>query len=258
MSPLRVETVQHLILFVTLLSYVPIGASSLSQNDTILPTLYQYYTSGGVKSGLSDASDQFTLNGKPIVLYSGSLHYFRILPAHWPVMLRRLKAAGLNSVQFYIPWNLHEDIPGSFDFEGLGDSRLNLTHFLEEVQAADLFAIVRPGPYICSEWDLGGYPSWLLHDPGMQLRNMYPGHLERVKRYLERVMKIVNRFAFTRHGPVIGLQLENEFGWSDDSGPKYLNFLRDFVRGSGFAELLFVSSPIEGAERNGIKSVFKV
>ena len=145
------------------------------------PTLYQYYTSGGIKSGLeANHADHFTLNGKPYIIYGGSFHYFRVVPQYWRSILQRFKAAGLNAVQLYLPWNLHEETPGHFDFVS---PHLHLAKFLEEVKLADMFAIVRPGPYICAEWELGGFPSWLLRDPNMKLRSAYKPYLERVKKY---------------------------------------------------------------------------
>lgn len=122
------------------------------------PTLYEYYTSGGVKSGLeANNANHFVLNGRQFIIYGGSLHYFRQPYQYWGPVLRQYRAAGLNTVQIYVPWNLHEDTPGQLDFES---PHLNLDRLLKEVKAADLFAIVRPGPYICAEWDFGGFPSW--------------------------------------------------------------------------------------------------
>mgnify|MGYP005804473869 CR=1 FL=1 len=161
------------------------------------PTLYQYYTSGGIHSGLKADSDQFTLNGKHFVIYGGSLHYFRVHPDYWRSTLQKFRAAGLNTVQLYLPWNAHEDTPGHFDFES---PFLNLAKFLEENKQADMFATVRIGPYICSEWDFGGIPSWLMRDNNLKLRTNYPYYMERVKIYWEQVMKIVNKYQFTTTG----------------------------------------------------------
>ena len=159
------------------------------------PTLYEHYTSGGIKSGLeANHPDHFTLNGKPFVIYGGSFHYFRAVPQHWREILHRFKAAGLNAVQMYVPWNLHEEMPGHFDFES---AHLNLAKFLEEIKLADMFAIVRPGPFINAEWEFGGFPSWLMRDQHMQLRTNYKPYLERVKLYFEQALKIINRFQFS-------------------------------------------------------------
>lgn len=153
------------------------------------PTLYEFYTSSGIKSGLvSNNSAHFILNGKPLLIYAGAIHYFRNPPEYWQLILRQYRAAGLNTVQLYVPWNLHEDRPGHFDFES---PTLNLARVLDEIKKADMFAIVRPGPYICAEWEFGGFPSWLLRDPNMQLRTNYQPYLERLKLYWEKVMHII-------------------------------------------------------------------
>lgn len=128
-----------------LVAFLVIAGTGVFGKD---PSLYEYYTSGGIKSGLeANSPDHFTLNGKPYIIYSGSLHFFRAVPQYWRPLLQRFKAAGLNAVQFYLPWNLHEDRPGDFDFKS---AALDLARFLEEIKLADMFAIVRPGPYICA------------------------------------------------------------------------------------------------------------
>lgn len=162
------------------------------------PTLYEYYTAGGIQSGLkANHADHFTLNGKPLVLFSGTLHYFRALPDYWPRILRSFKAAGLNSVQVYVPWNRHEDTPGNFDFES---PWLNLGNFLNEVKKADMFAVLRPGPFINAEWEFGGMPSWLLRDENMKPRTNYQPYLDRVNLYWTQVMKIINQHTFAPNG----------------------------------------------------------
>ena len=179
-------------LYVILLSVLALGLLGAQAADD--PTNYQHYTSGGIHSGLKADSDQFKLNGKQFVIYGGSFHYFRVHSDYWRSTLQKFRAAGLNSVQIYLPWNQHEPTPGHFDFES---PFLNLAKFLEEIKLADMFAIVRIGPFICAEWEFGGFPSWLLRDPNLKLRTNYPYYMERVKLYWEQVMKIVNRFQFT-------------------------------------------------------------
>ncbi|OTF83275.1 Beta-galactosidase-like protein, partial [Euroglyphus maynei] len=219
-----------------------------------LPTLYEYYTNNGleINAGLEANGLEFTLNHKPFVIYSGSFHYFRIVPEYWSHTLQKFKAAGLNTVQLYIAWNRHEPQPGHFDFDSYG---LNLTEFLHEIRKADLFAIVRPGPYICAEWDLGGFPSWLLKDPHMSLRTPYEGFLEPVRKYYRKVFEIINEFQFTKNGgPIIALQVENEL-FSDpeslmnkDRSLKYLDKLHQMiVNENHFQQLLFTSDPVSVA-----------
>ena len=230
--------------------------TGLSHQD---PTLYQHYTAGGIKSGLETNSDQFTLNGKHFVIYSGSFHYFRVPTNDWPSILAKFRAAGLNTVQLYLPWNLHEMSPGHFDFESI-NLNLNLVLFLDEIKRQGMFAIVRPGPYICAEWEMGGYPSWLLRDPNMKLRSNYQHYLDRVKIFWDEALKIINRYQFTKNGgPVIALQLENEYSGNlhhIDHSKEYLNFLRNTVINSGFKEFLFQSDPVSNAEHYPIKGIF--
>jgi beta-galactosidase GanA len=129
------------------------------------PTLYEYYTAGGISEGLTANQPFFTLNTKNITLYSGALHYFRVPPQYWRDRLRKMRSAGLNAVETYIPWNLHEPEAGTFDWGG-GSTEysefLDVEKFLKIAQEEDLVTIVRPGPYICAEWEFGGLPSWLL------------------------------------------------------------------------------------------------
>jgi beta-galactosidase len=148
-------------------------------------------------------------------------------------------------VQFYSPWNLHEEIHGHFDFE---TGMLNLTDFLVAIKETDMFAMYRPGPYICSEWELGGYPSWLLRDPNMFFRSNYKPLLDAVEKYYNKLMAVVKNFQFTSNGgPIIALQIENEFSnWGNTNSPSdadYLKTLENFVRKNGFNELLFTSDP---------------
>ena len=139
-------------------------------------------------------------------------------------------------VQTYIPWNLHEEHPGEFDFE---NGYLNLAAFLKAAKEADLFVVLRIGPYICGEWELGGYPPWLLRDENMKFRSIYKPHLTAVEKYFNKVLSIVNDFQFTKSGPIIALQFENEFhGKNSLADPKYLQYLKDIIDRSGFKELL--------------------
>src|SRR6266487_4354684 len=122
---------------------VIIGHNSATTKGAEPPTLYEYYTEGGIKSGLKGNSETFSLNNKPFTILGGSLHYFRAVPGHWRDRLLKMRAVGLNAVELYVPWNLHEQRPGQFNFEGI----LDLVKFLEEVKKADMFALFRGGPF---------------------------------------------------------------------------------------------------------------
>ncbi len=160
-------------------------------------------------------------------------------------------------MQLYSPWNLHEETPGHWDFE---TGFLNLAEFLKAIKEADMFAIVRPGPYICAEWEMGGFPAWLLRDPHINLRSNYKPYLAAVEKYYLKILSIIKDFEFSKNGgPVIAFQLENEYGGVRNANAKeYLTFLKDTVEKSGFKELLFTSDPHGGAQHflEGIKENF--
>ena len=113
---------------------------------------------------------QFLRDGKPVKIISGAVHYFRNLPDTWPDIFQKMRALGCNTVETYCAWNLHEPHPGEFDFSGA----LDLSAFLDAANDAGLMAIVRPGPYICAEWDFGGLPWWLQNEPGIEIRSISP------------------------------------------------------------------------------------
>ena len=155
-----------------------------------------------MKSEIKNA--QFLIDGKPFLILSGEMHYFRVPREYWRDRLEKLKACGLNTVATYIPWNLHERTKGNFDFSG----ELDLRAFLETADELGLKVILRPGPYICAEWEFGGFPAWLLAEQGLHLRCSEPKYLSYVKRYLETVYDQVCKF-FTRN--IILLQIENGY-----------------------------------------------
>ncbi|XP_063613408.1 beta-galactosidase-1-like protein 2 [Penaeus indicus] len=213
-------------------------------------SLYEYYAPGGVvSSGLLAEGDTFSLNGREILLLSGAFHYFRVHPARWRDTLKKLKAAGLNAVETYVPWNLHEPRQGEFDFGDLGEPMsmfLDVRAFVQMAQEEDLFVIFRPGPYICSEWDFGGMPSFLLRDHTMQVRTYYDGFRLAAANFFDNLLPKVVDLQFTRGGPIIAVQIENEygnFGYSDEPRDTlYLEFLRDNLIANGFGESLFFTS----------------
>ncbi|KAK3103421.1 hypothetical protein FSP39_019072 [Pinctada imbricata] len=141
------------------------------------------------------------------------MHYFRVHPDYWMDRLRKMRACGLNTVETYVPWNLHEEYPGKFDFSGFLDVR----KFIQQAQEAGLYVIFRPGPYICAEWDLGGLPSWLLRDPNMKVRTNYGPYQQAVQRFFNELLPKVADLQALRGGPIIAVQVENEFGsYSDE------------------------------------------
>jgi beta-galactosidase len=187
-------------------------------------------------STLTIHDDQFLLDGKPFRILAGAMHYFRIPPAYWRDRLLKLHAMGLNTVETYVAWNLHEPKPGVFRF----DAGLDLVHYLTLVAELGLHAIVRPGPYICSEWDLGGLPAWLLSDPAMRLRCSHPTYLEAVDRFFDTLLPRLAPLQASHGGPIIAMQVENEYG-SYGNDYSYLRHLVERMRTCGIDVLLFTS-----------------
>ncbi|XP_054714118.1 beta-galactosidase-1-like protein 2 [Uloborus diversus] len=210
------------------------------EEETECPTLYQFYTTGGIKYGLEATGDEFKLNNKLFKIFSGSLHYFRILPERWSTSIRLMRQCNLNTVCTYVPWNLHEVSPGNYDFKGL----LDLKSFIEKVQREDMFLILRPGPYICAEVDLGGLPSWLLKDD-IKLRSNDKKFISAVSCYFKELLQIVSKYQFSvTGGPIIAVQVENEFASYGNTQQniddlQYMTFLKDLLIESGIKELLF-------------------
>ena len=183
-----------------------------------------------------EIKDSFLLDGKPFQIISGAIHYFRVVPEYWRDRLEKLRAMGCNTVETYVPWNLHEPKPGEFCFSGM----LDLADFLKAAQDVGLWAIVRPSPYICGEWEFGGLPAWLLAEDGMKLRCTYPPYLAAVERYYQELCKILAPLQVDCGGPVLMMQVENEYGaYGDETA--YLEFLRELLRGNGIT-VPFVTS----------------
>ena len=179
---------------------------------------------------------KFYMDSKPFDIYSGAMHYFRTVPEYWEDRLTKLKAAGFNTVETYVCWNLHEKKPGKFDFSGI----LDIEKYLEIAQKVGLYAIVRPGPYICAEWDFGGLPAWLLKDKNMQIRCMYPDYLKCVERFYKELLPRLVPHLESHGGNIIAMQVENEYG-SYGNDKDYLRYIEKLTRDCGIDCLLFTS-----------------
>ncbi|XP_059575794.1 beta-galactosidase-1-like protein 2 isoform X2 [Alligator mississippiensis] len=195
----------------------------------------------GRNLGLQAESSEFLLEGMPFRIFGGSVHYFRVPKEYWQDRLIKMKACGLNTLTTYVPWNLHEPARGKFDFSG----NLDLEAFLTMAADVGLWVILRPGPYICSEWDLGGLPSWLLQDPNMQLRTTYKGFTEAVDAYFDHLMARVVPHQYKKGGPIIALQVENEYG-SYAKDHHYLTYIKMAMLNRGIVELLMTSDNKDG------------
>lgn len=178
----------------------------------------------------------FVYDGKEIRLISGAIHYFRVVPGYWKDRLLKLKACGFNTVETYVAWNIHEPKPGQFNFEGIAD----IASFIETAGELGLHVIVRPGPYICAEWELGGLPSWLLADTNIRLRCYNKPFLDRVDRFYDVLFEKLTPLLSTKGGPIIAVQVENEYG-SYGNDKRYLQYLKDGLIKRGVDVLLFTS-----------------
>ncbi len=170
----------------------------------------------------------FYFNGEKKKIVSGAVHYFRVMPEYWYDRLLKLREMGCNCVETYVCWNLHEKEEGKLDFSGA----LDLGKFLDTAKKLGLFAIVRPGPYICSEWEFGGLPWWILKYPDIELRCKNERFLSLMTPYLSSVCDIVKPRLVTRGGNVIFMQVENEYG-SYGNDKEYLEWYKSFYEEKG-------------------------
>lgn len=192
---------------------------------------------GASKRVLSYTKTNFTLDGQPTRIISGSVHYFRAPPASWRRILRAARSMGLNAIETYVPWNLHEPTPGVFVFSGMLDLRL----FLEIAHEERLLVLLRPGPYICAEWDMGGIPAWILRSD-VELRRV--PFLSYAREFFDVIAAQVRPYIGR---PVVALQLENEFGayGADDV---YMHKLRRMWEVRGMRHLMLFTSDNGGKE----------
>lgn len=168
---------------------------------------------------------KFYLDGKEFRIFSGSLHYFRALPEYWESLMKKFRATGLNCVETYCPWNLHEPEPDVFDFSGIVD----LERFIKTAEKVGLKVIIRPGPFICAEWEHGGLPAWLLKDPTMRFRVNNEPYMQRVRSYFHKLFSVIRPYLHENGGPVIAMAIENEYGsFGDDFS--YLSALEEIYR----------------------------
>ncbi|XP_059785976.1 beta-galactosidase-1-like protein 2 isoform X5 [Balaenoptera ricei] len=194
--------------------------------------------------GLQAKGQNFMLEDSAFWIFGGSVHYFRVPREYWRDRLLKMKACGLNTLTTYVPWNLHEPERGRFDFSG----NLDLEAFVLLAAEVGLWVILRPGPYICSEMDLGGLPSWLLQDPDMRLRTTYKGFTEAVDLYFDHLMVRVVPLQYKHGGPIIAVQVENEYG-SYNKDPAYMPYVKKALEDRGIVELLLTSDNKDGLSK---------
>ncbi len=201
------------------------------------------------KAGSFVAADKtFELNGKPFVVKAAELHYPRIPRPYWEHRIKMCKALGMNTICLYVFWNIHEQQEGVYDFSGNND----VAEFCRLCQKNGMYVIVRPGPYVCAEWEMGGLPWWLLKKKDIKLREGDPYFLERVKLFEQKVGEQLAGLTIQKGGPIIMVQVENEYGsYGEDKA--YVSAIRDIVRSSGFSDVaLFQCDWSSNFTKNGL------
>ncbi|WP_406458804.1 glycoside hydrolase family 35 protein [Streptomyces sp. NBC_00876] len=189
----------------------------------------------------------FLRDGQPHQIISAAIHYFRVHPELWEDRLRRLRAMGVNTIETYIAWNLHQPTPDRTDFSGQAD----ITRFIRTAAHLGLDVIVRPGPYICAEWEFGGLPAWLLADPALRLRRSDRRYLASVDAWFDELIPVLRPLLAGQGGPVVAVQVENEYG-SYGTDTAYLDHLRQGLIRRGVDCLLFTADgATDGVLRGG-------
>ena len=190
----------------------------------------------------------FLLNGKPFIVKAAEIHYPRIPRPYWEHRIKMCKALGMNTVCIYIFWNIHEQQEGVFNFEDNQD----IAEFCRVAQRNGMYVIVRPGPYVCAEWEMGGLPWWLLKKKDIRLREQDPYFMERVKIFEEKVGEQLRPLTIANGGPIIMIQVENEYGSYGTDKP-YVSEIRDCLRGIyGESVTLFQCDWASNFEQNGL------
>ncbi|XP_019065857.1 beta-galactosidase-1-like protein 3 [Fukomys damarensis] len=218
--------------------------------SSLTPPRLQHRSLGLRTASTTTGRAHFTLEGHKFLIFGGSIHYFRVPRQYWRDRLLKLKACGFNTVTTYIPWNLHETERGRLDFSG----NLDLEAFVLLAAEIGLWVILRPGPYICAEIDLGGLPSWLLQDPKTQLRTTEKSFVDAVDKYFDQLIPRMLPLQYQQGGPVIAVQVENEYG-SFNKDKHYMAYLKEALLKRGIVELLLTCDHYAEVMNGSIKGV---
>jgi beta-galactosidase len=214
----------------TLLLFALFGWVAASQNSLAEATSHTF----------AIGEDDFLLDGKPLQIRCGEIHAPRVPREYWQHRLRMAHAMGLNTVCAYLFWNFHEPRPGEFVWTGQADT----AEFCRLAQQEGLWVILRPGPYSCAEWEMGGLPWWLLKEQDFQPRTRAPGFLDPARQYLQEVGRVLGPLQITRGGPILMVQVENEYGFFGKDAD-YMGDLRQALLNAGFDVPLFACNPTQ-------------
>jgi len=205
-------------------------------------------------AGFSATPDAFLLDDQKLPIRSGEIHYCRVPRTDWASRIAMARALGLNTVSTYVFWNLHERLPGEFDF----GQHQDIVGFLSACKEAGMHAIVRPGPYVCAEWDLGGLPGWLLAEPSVKLRSTDPRFLEPAKRWMRKVGELIAPLSAEQGGPILMVQLENEFG-AYGANAEYLRAIEGALREGGYGGKVFTcdGASVQALRNGGLEGIMR-
>jgi beta-galactosidase len=197
--------------------------------------------------------EAFLLDNQPYVIRCGEVHAARVPKEYWRHRLQMAKAMGLNTVCAYLFWNQHEPTPGAFTWE----DRADIAEYCRIAQELGLWVILRPGPYACAEWEMGGLPWWLLKHDDIALRSRDPNFIEPVKRYFAEVGRELAPLQITHGGPIIMVQAENEYGFYGTDA-EYMGEIRQALIDAGFDVPLFACNPKDALRKGYRDDLFPV
>ncbi|RYD87252.1 MAG: beta-galactosidase, partial [Sphingobacteriales bacterium] len=185
------------------------------------------------------ADSAFLLDGKPFQIISGEMHYPRVPREAWRARMKMAKAMGLNTIGTYVFWNLHEPQKDHFDFSGNND----VAEFVRIAKEEGLWVLLRPSPYVCAEWEFGGYPYWLQNEKGLVVRSKETQYLQQYREYINEIGKQLAPLQVTRGGNILMVQVENEYG-SYGNDKEYLKINQQMFRDAGFDGVLSTCDPV--------------
>ena len=194
--------------------------------------------------------DQFMLDGRPFQILAGEMHYPRIPREYWRDRLRKLKALGLNTLTTYVFWNVHETAPEVYDFSG----NLDIAAYIRMAHEEGLWVNLRPGPYVCAEWDGGGLPAWLFPEETGIARTSDPKFIEPMKRWFKRLGQELTPLLIDNGGPIILTQVENEYG-AFGADHAYMAEVMQAERDAGFSGLLYTADPSQFVANGSLPGV---